>query len=61
MSDTKIVRHLPLKLDKNPYIDQDYFARRRFKLLVNRTFGTIQQKPLAKAGGSPEGVRLPEA
>jgi RNA-directed DNA polymerase len=61
MSDTKIVRHLPLKLDKNPYIDQDYFARRRFKLLVNRTFGTTNSTPLAKAGGCPEGVRLHEA
>jgi hypothetical protein len=61
MSDTKIVRHLPLKLDKNPYIDQDYFADRRFKLLVNRTFGTTQQTPLAEAGGSPEGIRLHKA
>lgn len=28
-SDTKIRRHTLVKLDKNPYIDSDYFAKRR--------------------------------
>lgn len=40
MSDKKIIRHTQLKLDMNPYIDTGYFQKRRYRLLVNRTFGT---------------------
>jgi len=31
-SDTKIVRHTRLKLDRNPYLDKEYFDVRRIKL-----------------------------
>jgi len=31
-SDTKIVRHTSLKLDKNPYLDKEYFDMRRYKI-----------------------------
>ena len=30
-SDTKIVRHISLKLDKNPYLDYEYFNLRKLK------------------------------
>ena len=30
-SDTKIVRHTSLKLDKNPYLDSEYFKRRKLR------------------------------
>ncbi len=30
-SDTKIVRHIGLKLDKNPYLDTEYFKLRKFR------------------------------
>jgi len=39
MSDKKIIRHIPLKLDMNPYIDREYFRKRYTRLLVNRKFG----------------------
>jgi RNA-directed DNA polymerase len=59
MSDKKIIRHIPLKLDMNPYIDEEYFHRRRYKLLVNRALGL--QPTVAKTGGEPEVPRLSEA
>jgi len=31
LSDTKIVRHTPLKLDKNPHLDEEYFVTRKLK------------------------------
>jgi RNA-directed DNA polymerase len=31
LSDTKIIRHILLKLDKNPYIDEEYFVSRKLK------------------------------
>lgn len=31
LSDTKIVRHTKLKLDMNPYLDNDYFVLRKIK------------------------------
>jgi RNA-directed DNA polymerase len=46
MSDTKIVRHINLKLDKNPYIDRNYFYFRKLKLLINRNPGTAQKQML---------------
>ncbi|KAF5437434.1 RNA-directed DNA polymerase [Candidatus Methanophagaceae archaeon] len=30
-SDTKIVRHISLKLDKNPYLDSEYFKQRKLR------------------------------
>jgi RNA-directed DNA polymerase len=38
MSDKKIIRHIPLKLDMNPYIDHEYFRKRHIRLLINRRF-----------------------
>jgi RNA-directed DNA polymerase len=40
-SDTKIVRHTGLKLDKNPYLDKEYFDVRRYKLRARK----IANKP----------------
>jgi hypothetical protein len=31
LSDTKIVRHIKLKLDMNPHLNKDYFALRKSK------------------------------
>ena len=50
--DTKIVRHIHLKLDMNPYIDRDYFYFRKLKLLINRNRGTAQKRNIAKPGES---------
>jgi len=41
-SDTKIVRHPCIKLDKNPYLDMEYFDLRRNKLSLSK----IAVKPL---------------
>ena len=59
--DTKIIRHIPLKLDMNPYTDRDYFYFRKLKLLVNRNYGTARKQKDAKAGESPKDARLLEA
>jgi RNA-directed DNA polymerase len=61
MSNTKIVRHIHLKLDMNPYIDRDYFYFRRLKLLVNRNLGTARKQRLAKTGERPKDAHLAEA
>jgi len=34
--DTKIVRHPNVKLDKNPYLDKEYFDLRRYKISLRR-------------------------
>jgi RNA-directed DNA polymerase len=62
MADTKIVRHVPLKLDMNPYIDRDYFYFRRLRLLANRNLGTQagKQKP-TDAGECSQDTHLHEA
>ena len=60
-SDTKIIRHISLKLDMNPYIDRDYFYFRKQKLLINRTFGTARKQKAAKTGESPKDAHLHEA
>jgi len=39
--DTRVRRHIPLNLEMNPYIDTEYFHKRRYRLLVNRTLGVI--------------------
>ncbi|NOR47449.1 MAG: group II intron reverse transcriptase/maturase, partial [Methanosarcinaceae archaeon] len=36
LSDTRIVRHRCLKLDRNPYIDKVYFDVRRYKLRARK-------------------------
>jgi len=36
LSDTKIVRHTCLKLNKNPYLDKGYFEARRYKLRIRK-------------------------
>jgi RNA-directed DNA polymerase len=43
LSDTKIVRHMKLKLDMNPYLDKDYFISRKIKQ------GVKKLKSLAKS------------
>jgi RNA-directed DNA polymerase len=62
MTDTKIVRHVPLKLDMNPYIDRDYFYFRRLRLLASRNLGTQagKQKP-TDAGECSKDAHLHEA
>jgi RNA-directed DNA polymerase len=55
MIDKKIVRHIPLKLDMNPYIDRDYFYYRRLKLLANKMpVGKPETKPNPKTGTGRE-------
>jgi RNA-directed DNA polymerase len=39
LSETKIVRHIRLKLDMNPYFDKDYFIRRKIKQGVKKLTG----------------------
>ncbi len=39
LSDTKIVRHMRLRLDINPYLNKDYFVLRKLKLGVNKLTG----------------------
>src|SRR5659263_159839 len=39
LSDTKIVRHIRLKLDMNPHFDKDYFISRKWKLRVRKLTG----------------------
>jgi RNA-directed DNA polymerase len=39
--DTRIRRHTPLNLEKNPYVDMDYFHRRQYRVVVNRRLGLI--------------------
>jgi RNA-directed DNA polymerase len=64
MGDKKIVRHIPLKLTMNPYIDTVYFLSRHTSLLANRKLG---YNPGAKrftktdAGKSPDMTCLLEA
>jgi len=43
LSDTKIVRHIKLKLDMNPHLDKDYFVSRKVKLGVKK-LTTIAKK-----------------
>ena len=43
LSDTKIVRHIKLKLDMNPYLDKDYFVLRRLKLRARKLADTAKK------------------
>ncbi len=36
LHDTKIARHIKLKLDMNPHLDKDYFISRKVKLRVKK-------------------------
>ena len=61
--DTKIRRHIRLKLEMNPYLDTDYFRRRKYRLLVNRTMGLIlpEKKNQDLTGSHPANDCLLEA
>jgi RNA-directed DNA polymerase len=64
MCDKKIIRHIRLKLDKNPYIDREYFQKRQYRLLVNRILGlNLESKQSAQtvAGSLPADDCLSEA
>jgi RNA-directed DNA polymerase len=61
MADRKIVRHIPLKSDMNPYIDKDYFQKRHRKLLINRNLGLSTQHPQTTTGKLPADACLHEA
>ncbi len=41
-SDTKIVRHIGLKLNKNPYLDKEYFDLRSYGLSVRKMAGKAE-------------------
>ena len=38
LSKTKIYRHIPLKLQMNPFLDPDYFQKRRNKLSFRKSY-----------------------
>jgi RNA-directed DNA polymerase len=61
--DTKVRQHIPLKLEMNPYIDTEYFHKRRYRLLVNRTLGLIlpEKKNQDQTGSHPTDDCLLEA
>jgi RNA-directed DNA polymerase len=63
MNEKKILRHIPLDLEKNPYIDTDYFRRRQYRLLVNRNLGLKlpDTETKTKTGSHPADGCLPEA
>jgi RNA-directed DNA polymerase len=42
LSDTRIVRHIKLKLDMNPHLDKDYFVSRKLKLRVRKLTGVAK-------------------
>jgi RNA-directed DNA polymerase len=46
--DVKIIRHIPLKLDMNPYIDGRYFYFRKLKLRMNRKLATAGKQSATK-------------
>lgn len=43
LSDTKIVRHTTLKLDKNPYLDTEYFVSRKLKQGIKKLTGMTKE------------------
>jgi hypothetical protein len=61
MNEKKIIRHIPLNLEKNPYIDMDYFRRRQYRMLVNRNLGLKLPEMETKTGSRPADGCLPEA
>jgi RNA-directed DNA polymerase len=61
MNEKKIIRHIPLNLEKNPYIDMDYFRGRQYRLLVNRNLGLNLPAMETKTGSRQADGCLPEA
>lgn len=57
-SDTKIVRHISLKLNKNPYLDKEYFDQRRFKLKISKTNDKLNSRVVNKTSTENENCRL---
>ncbi len=55
LSDTKIVRHMKLKLDMNPHLDKDYFVSRKLKLGVKKLTGIAK-----KAWDKVKNICIPE-
>ncbi len=43
LSDTRIIRHTKLKLDKNPYTDKDYFVERKLNLGIKKLKGIAKK------------------
>jgi RNA-directed DNA polymerase len=43
LSDTKIVRHMKLKLDMNPHLDNEYFESRKSKLEVKKPISVAEK------------------
>ena len=48
LSDTKIIKHTPLKLDKNPYLNEEYFISRKLKQGIKK-LTNVATKILDKA------------
>jgi RNA-directed DNA polymerase len=59
LSSTKIVRHKRLKLDKNPYLDNDYFVLRKSELGIKKRTGMTKNAwDIAKSVCKPETVTM---
>ena len=43
LSDKKIVRNPQIKFDKNPYLDRDYFVKRKFNQGIKKIIWKIQE------------------
>jgi RNA-directed DNA polymerase len=56
--DTKIISHIPLKLDMNPYTDWRYFYLRKLKLRINRNLRTARKQNASKTGESSKDAHL---
>jgi RNA-directed DNA polymerase len=61
MDDTPIIRHPQLMLDKNPYIDANYFFYRKLVLAAARKFALAKQRKAIITGEPPTEARLTEA
>jgi RNA-directed DNA polymerase len=61
MEHTPIVRHPQIMLDKNPYIDNDYFFFRKIEIRLKRKTAEARVKNAAKTGEPPAEVHLTEA
>lgn len=53
MSDVKIIRHIRLKLNQNPYIHKEYFESRKLKLEANKLTGRAKRVWLKQDGLCP--------
>ncbi|MDR0908537.1 MAG: hypothetical protein LBM77_02115 [Spirochaetaceae bacterium] len=62
MAETPIVRHTPLKLERNPYLDKDYFMRRKIHLKLNKAEAWMKTKlTTTETGKHSEDACLHEA